>query len=92
MQDIDKYVCLLDIVKAFPSTPNLENSVAMCALGIPRHLQTLINVTYASITQRYSDSRTKLSWVQKKNVTFPPPFSYWGMKLSMSSLGMSFRR
>ena len=69
---VKAYVCLLDIAKAYPSTPHPTISTAPEAIGIPRKLIRLVDLTCQQSTHNYPDFHDKLSTGIKEGCCLSP--------------------
>ena len=57
----DPIICLLDIAKAFPSTPHESIHTALEIMGAPQPVRTLIKSIYQGSTNQYQDYHYKLT-------------------------------
>ena len=56
----DAVICLLDIAKAFPSTPPDAIHTALELIGAPHSIRMLVSAIYSGSTNRYQDFQYKL--------------------------------
>ena len=68
----ESVICLLDIAKAFPSTPHDSIHTALELIGTPQTIRTLIKSIYQGSTNQYQDYHYKLTRGIKEGCPLSP--------------------